>query len=155
MFQQAYSDEAMDCMKFFQWHRHFNPERMFLEDNERSGRPATCITLRNVEKIHQLLHEDCQRTSNDIANVVGLSYGSVQAFLTSGLNTQYVYVKFVSCLLTTEQKEHLVEICQDLHQPTADDSSFILRIISGERSWGCGYDPEMKQQSQWKSLSSA
>jgi len=33
-----------------------------------------------------------------------------------------------------------------------DDSSFMSRIITGDKSWVFGYDPETKQQSsQWKS----
>lgn len=39
-----------------------------------------------MEKINQLTNEDHQRTINDIGDVVGLSYISMQAILMSELN---------------------------------------------------------------------
>jgi len=55
-------------------------------------------------------------------------------------------------LLTPEQKEHRVAICQELHQRALDDPSFMSRVVTGDKSWVYGYDPKTKQQSsQWKS----
>lgn len=60
----------------------------------------------------------------DIADVVSLSYGPVQAILTSGL--KLVSLPF---LVATEQKEHCIEVCQGglCHHANADDDdpSFI------------------------------
>jgi histone-lysine N-methyltransferase SETMAR len=92
---------------------------------------------------------------NDIADIVGVSYGSVQTILTSELNMQRVAAKFVPRLLTPEQKEHRVAVCQDLRERAADNPSLMFRIITGDESWVYGYDPETEQQlSQWKSPSS-
>eukprot|EP00106_Octopus_bimaculoides_P001199 XP_014768641.1 PREDICTED: uncharacterized protein LOC106868045 [Octopus bimaculoides] len=91
---------------------------------------------------------------NDIADVVGLLNGLVQAILMFELNMLLVSTKFVPHLLTTEQKEHRVDVCQDLRQRAADDSSFMSRIITGDECWVYMYDPETKQHpSQWKSPS--
>jgi histone-lysine N-methyltransferase SETMAR len=65
-----------------------------------------------------------------------------------------VAAKSVPRLLTPEQKEHRVAVCQDLHERAADNPSFMSRIITGDESWVYGYDPETKRQSQWKSPSS-
>jgi histone-lysine N-methyltransferase SETMAR len=128
---------------------------MSLEDDERSGRPSTTITPENVEQIQELVHADHQRTINDTADIVGVSYGSVQTILTSELNMRCVAAKFVPRLLTPEQKEHRVTVCQDLCERAADNPSFMSRIITGDESWVYGYDPETKRQSsQWKSPSS-
>jgi histone-lysine N-methyltransferase SETMAR len=63
-----------------------------------------------------------------------------------------VAAKFVPRLLTPEQKEHRVAVCQDLRERATDNPSFTSRIITGDESWVYGYDPETKQQSlQWKS----
>jgi len=63
-----------------------------------------------------------------------------------------VAAKFVPRLLTPEQKEHRVAICQELRQRAVDDPSFMSRVITGDESWVYGYNPETKQQSsQWKS----
>jgi len=64
----------------------------------------------------------------------------------------HVAGKFVPRLLTPEQKEHRVAICQELRQCALDDPSLTSRVITGDESWVYGYDPKTKQQSsQWKS----
>jgi histone-lysine N-methyltransferase SETMAR len=152
MLRQPYGDEAMSRMQCFEWHRCFKGGRTSLEDEEGSGRPSMSITPENVERIRELVHADRRRTINGIADIVGVSYGSVQTILTSELNTWRVSAKFVPRLLTPEQKEHHVAVCQDLRERAADNPSFMSRIITGDKSWVCGYDPETKRQSsQWKS----
>jgi hypothetical protein len=63
-----------------------------------------------------------------------------------------VAAKFVPRLLTPEQKEHRVAICHELRQLAMDDPFFMSRVITGDETWFCGYDPETKRRSsQWKS----
>ncbi|XP_029646095.1 uncharacterized protein LOC115219930 [Octopus sinensis] len=62
------------------------------------------------------------------------------------VNIRHIFAKFAPYLLTTEQKEHRIEVCQDFHQCAADDPPFMSRIITGDESWVHGYDPEVKQQ---------
>ncbi|XP_014778129.1 uncharacterized protein LOC106874790 [Octopus bimaculoides] len=99
-----------------------------------------------MEKTHQLFHEDHWRTNNNIADVVGLLYGSMQAIVTSELNTWHISAKFVSRLQTTELKEYPAGVYQDLRQCAADNPSFTSRIITSDKNWVYRYDPEMKQQ---------
>ncbi|XP_014767722.1 protein GVQW3-like [Octopus bimaculoides] len=145
MFRQAYGNDAVDRMQCFEWHGRFKSERMYLEDDMRSKRSATSATP--GERIHQLVHGDRRMTINDIADVVALLDGFVQAILTSVLNMQRVSAKFVRRLLTTESKEHRIEVCQDLRQRAADDLSFMSKILTCYESWVYGYDPGTKQQS--------
>jgi histone-lysine N-methyltransferase SETMAR len=155
MLQQVYSDEAMSRTQTFEWHRHFKGGRMSLEDDEQSGRPSTSIILKYVEQIRELVHEDRRRMINDIADIVGVSYGSVQTILTLELNMRHVTAKFVPRLLTPEQKEHCVTMCQGLRECAMDNPFFTSRIITGDESWVYGYNPDTKRQlSQWKSPSS-
>ena len=136
MKRRAYGNEAMSRARCF----------------ERSGRPSMSSTPKNVETIRRLVHEDRRRTIKDIAAIVNVSHGTVQTFLTCDLNMYRVAAKFVPRLLTPEQKEHLVTICQELRQRALDDPSFMSSVITGDESWVYGYDPEIKQQpSQWKS----
>jgi hypothetical protein len=100
MLRQAYGDEAMSRTQCFKWHRRFKGGRTSLEDDERSGRPSTSIIPENVERIRELVHADSRRTINDIADIVGVSYGSVQTILTSELNMRHVAANFVPRLLT-------------------------------------------------------
>jgi hypothetical protein len=57
-----------------------------------------------------------------------------------------------SRLLTSDQKQWRVNLCLELWEKANEDPTFISRIITGDKSWNYGYDPETKQQSsQWKS----
>ena len=60
----------------FEWHARFKRGRTSLEDNERSGRPSTSSTPKNVETIKWLVHKDRWRTIKDIAAIVNVSYGT-------------------------------------------------------------------------------
>ena len=117
---------------FFEWYSRFKKGRISLEDDERSGRPSTSSTPKNVETIWRLVHENRQRTFKDIATIVNVSYGTVQTILTCDLNMHRVAAKFVPRLLTPEQKEHPVAICEELRQRAVDDPSFMSRVITGD-----------------------
>jgi hypothetical protein len=51
---------------------------------------------------------------NDIADIFDVLYGLVQTILTSEFNMRRVAAKFIPRLLTLEQKEHRIAVCQDL-----------------------------------------
>jgi hypothetical protein len=58
-------------------------------------------------------------------------------------------------ILTADQKQQCLNICEELDQITCDDATFLSRVITGDYSWIYGYDPETKHQSsQWKSSNS-
>jgi histone-lysine N-methyltransferase SETMAR len=135
----------MSRTQCFKWQRRFKGGRTSLEDDERSGRPSTSITTKNVERIWELVHADRWRTINDIADIVGVSYRSVQTILMLELNMWRVAAKFVPRLMTPEQKEHRITVCQDLRERSADNPSFMTRIITGDESWVYRYDPETKR----------
>jgi histone-lysine N-methyltransferase SETMAR len=144
MIQRAYINRAMSRARCFEWHARFKRGRTSLEDDKRSGQPSTSSTPKNVETIRRFVHEDCRRTINDIATIVNVSNGTVQTVLTCDLNMHRIAAKFVPRLLTPEQKEHFVTICQELRQRAMDDSSFMSRVITGDESWVYGYYPKTK-----------
>jgi hypothetical protein len=54
--------------------------------------------------------------------------------------------------LTNDQKQQCLNVCLELREKANKDPTFISKIITGDKSWIYGYDPETKQQSsQWKS----
>ena len=61
-----------------------------------------------------------------------------------------VSAKFLSRLLTDEQKENHVEIGQELLANANGNEKFVKNIITGDETWVYGYDVETKMQSsQW------
>jgi len=77
MLRRAYRNEAMSHARCFEWHACFKRGRTSLEDDERSGRPSTSSTPKNVETILRFVHEDRRKTIKDIATIVNVSYGTV------------------------------------------------------------------------------
>jgi transposase len=77
MIRRAYRNEAINRARCLEWHAPFKRGRTSLEDDERSGRPSTSSTPKNVETIQWLVHEDRRRTIKDIATIVNVSYGTV------------------------------------------------------------------------------
>lgn len=58
-------------------------------------------------------------------------------------------------LLSRDQKNHRVEVCQSLKERTQNDPGFIKNVITGDETWVYDYDIETKRQSsQWKSVTS-
>ena len=63
-----------------------------------------------------------------------------------------IAAKFVPRVLTQDQKDIRVAICQELKETVINDPTLLLNIITGDESIVYAYDPEIKlQSSQWKS----
>ncbi|XP_008294029.1 histone-lysine N-methyltransferase SETMAR-like isoform X2 [Stegastes partitus] len=145
--QKAYGKEAMSRSRCFVWHSRFKMGRTSLDDDDRPGRPSTSTTPENVQEIEEIVRQDRRLTIKEIAHMVNMSFGTVQAILTSNLNLHRVAAKFVPRLLTPEQKQQRVKVCDDLRQQAQDDPTFMSRIITGEEIWVYDYHTETKQQS--------
>jgi len=64
-------------------------------------------------------------------------------------------VKFVPRLLTQNQKNTRLTLCQELKNQIESDTNFLSKAIMGDESWCYWYDPETKQaSSQWKTPTS-
>jgi hypothetical protein len=88
----------------------------------------------------------------EISAEVGISHSTCQAILTVDLNVRRVYEKFVSRVLTIEQKEPRLSVVTNLLQEAERDQNLMQDIITGDRTWVYGYDLETKRQStQWES----
>ena len=65
-----------------------------------------------------------------------------------------VTAKFVPRLLMVEQKDDRVSISVDLHDQAQNDPNFMSSVITGDKCWVYGYEPETKQMSsQWNTSS--
>jgi transposase len=63
-----------------------------------------------------------------------------------------IAAKFVLRVLTQDQKDSRVAICQELKETVKNDPTLLLNIITGDESIVYAYDPETKlQSSRWKS----
>ena len=128
---------------------------MSVDDHVRSGRPLSSRNDENNQKIHQKINEDRRFRIDEISEMTGVSWSSCQRILTEDLQMRRVAAKFVPRLLTQDQKNIRLNLCQDLKNQTESDPNFLTKVITGDESWCYGYDPETKQgSSQWKIPSS-
>ena len=114
MLQKAFKEEALSRTQVFEWFARFKRGEMIVEDHPHSGRPSTSRSDEHVKKIRQKIKEDRRYTIDEISEALGVSWSSCQRILTVDLNMRRVAAKFVSRLLTQEQKNTHLTLCQDL-----------------------------------------
>jgi hypothetical protein len=155
MIRQAFGEESMSVHRVFEWHARFRAGRTSIDNDQHTGRAINCTMPNTVARLQKLVHEDRRRTIQDLADEIGIGYGTCQWILTAELGMHRVAAKFVSRILTADQKQQRVNVCEEFRQITSNDATFLSRVITGEESWIYGYDPETKQQSShWKSPNS-
>ena len=101
----------------------------------------------HIDEINTLVQANRRLTVRELAEKCGISVGSCHRILTEELKMHRVAVKFVPRLMTSDQQAHLVQVCQDLLDHSENDKEFMSKIITGDESWGYGYDVETKVQS--------
>ena len=90
MIRGVYGNETTSCARCYEWHAWLKNGRTSLDDDKRSGRSSTRSTSENTETNRLLVHEDRRRSINDIAPIVDVSYGTVQAILMSDIAAKFV-----------------------------------------------------------------
>ena len=151
MLNVAFGECSMNKSSVYKWYKRFQEGREDTEDDERPGRPSTSTTDDNVETMKKMIMENRRITIREVADEVGISFGSCQAIFTDVLGMKRVAAKFVPKLLNFDQKQHRMNIAQELLNEVNDDPELIKRVITGDETWVYGYDIETKvQSSQWK-----
>jgi len=121
-----------------------------MDEDPRSGRPSTSTDDVHIDAVRDLILQNRCLTIREIAEDVGISFGSCQAILTENLNMHRVAAKFVPRVLTEDQKANCVNISQELLDRVSVDEIFLKTIVTGDETWVYGYDVETKaQSSQW------
>ena len=122
-----------------------------VESNEYSRRPSICHNDVIIKEVMTLIMTNHYLTVQEIGDELGISKDSAHVILMQDLGMCRVSVKFVPRLLSEEQKQVCLDIVQDLLQTTNDNPKYLNTVITGNKSWVYGYDPEIKAQSlQWK-----
>jgi len=152
MLKQAFGDLCMSCSRTFEWFGRFKNGRTSIANDDQSGWPSMATTPTKVEQVRAAVNQDRCRTIHDLCAEVGIGYGSCQRILTEQLNMHRIAVKFLPRVLTQDQKESRVAICQELKETVIIDPTLLLNVTTGDESIVYAYDPETKlQSSQLKS----
>jgi hypothetical protein len=76
MLKEAFDDNALGQTQTYEWFKPFKNGRISVDNEDRFGRPSTVTTTENVTKVREAFLEDRRRTTHDVCNIVGLSYGT-------------------------------------------------------------------------------
>jgi hypothetical protein len=101
MIKQAFGEESMNYTQVFEWHAQFKTGWTSIEDNQHT-----------VAKLTQLFREDQCQTIQDVADGMGIGYGSFQRILTTELGMHHVTAKFLPRILTADQKQQCISVCK-------------------------------------------
>ena len=90
-------------------------------------------------------------TIRELADDVGISFGSCQAIFTDVLRTKRMTAKIVPKLLNFEQKQRHMDNAQEMLATFNDYTDLLRKVMTGDETWVYGCDIETKaQSSQWK-----
>lgn len=78
MLTNTYDESIMSKTRVYEWYKRFQGGREDVddEDDERPGRPNTSTIDENVEKVKAMVMNDRRITIGEVADVVGISFGS-------------------------------------------------------------------------------
>ena len=90
MLKTAYGDAALSKTRVYEWFSHFKNGEMSIKDQLRPGRPATSRSDKNVDKNNALIREDRRRTIDQLCEMSGISWSSIQRILSEDLHMRRV-----------------------------------------------------------------
>jgi len=150
--QETLGTSAPSYAMIKKWVAEFKRGRESIEDDPRTGRPATSTSQENVNKICDMIMEDRRLNIREIAETVGISYERTQNIIVNDLGFSKVSARWVPKLLSVEHKRTRLTLsreCLDMYQ--AEPVKFLDRFVTMDETWVHHHTPESKQQSkQWK-----
>ncbi|UYV75701.1 hypothetical protein LAZ67_13001055, partial [Cordylochernes scorpioides] len=129
----------------------FSEGREDVNDEERAGRPSTSTTDEKINEVEKMILANRRITVREFAEDLNISISSCHLIFINDLGMRRVAAKFVPKLLNCDQKQHRMNIANEMLDSVRDDPNLLQRVITGDEAWVYGYDVETKaQSSQWK-----
>ncbi|UYV70805.1 hypothetical protein LAZ67_8000693, partial [Cordylochernes scorpioides] len=151
MLTVAYGVATLDRSNVYRWYKMFSEGREDVNDEERAGRPSTSTTDEKINEVEKMILANRRITVREVAEDLNIAIGSCHSIFINDLGMRRVATKFVPKLLNCDQKQHRMNIANEMLDSVRDDPNLLQRVITGDEAWVYGYDVETKaQSSQWK-----
>ena len=98
----------------------FSEGREDVNDEERAGRPSTSATDENIDEVKKIVLVN-RRTVIKVVEDLNISIGLCHSIITNDLHMTRVAAKFVPKLLNFDQKQHRINIAQEMLDSVRDD----------------------------------
>ncbi|UYV60447.1 hypothetical protein LAZ67_1001174 [Cordylochernes scorpioides] len=116
-----------------------------------AGRPSTSTTDEKINEVEKMILANRRITVRKVAEDLNISIGSCHSIFINDLGMRRVAAKFIPKLLNCDQKQHRMNIANEMLDSVRDDPNLLQRVITGDEAWVYGYDVKTKaQSSQWK-----
>jgi histone-lysine N-methyltransferase SETMAR len=146
---KVYGINALSYPTILRWVKRFTEGRESLENDPRSGRPATSITIREIDAVKKIIEIDARYTVDDISAFTGINSSTVFKILKEKLLLKKVCARWVPHILTDEQKRNRVEICQKLLKTYGKFNQRRLdEVVTGDETWIYFFEPDVKKNNK-------
>ncbi|UYV78693.1 hypothetical protein LAZ67_16002432 [Cordylochernes scorpioides] len=147
MLTVAYGETTLDRSNVYRWYKMFSEGRENVNDEERAGRPSTSTTEEKINEVEKMILANRRITVREVAEELNISIGSCHSIFINDLGMRRVAAKFVTKLLNCDQKQHRMNIANEMLDSVRDDPNLLQRVITGDEAWVYDYDVETKAQS--------
>ncbi|UYV63247.1 hypothetical protein LAZ67_2003545 [Cordylochernes scorpioides] len=112
----------------------FSEGREDVNDEERAGRPSTSTTDEKINEVEKMILGNRRITVREVAEDLNISIGSCHSIFINDLGMRRVAAKFVQKLLNCDQKQHRMNIANEMLDSVRDDPNLLQRVITGDEA---------------------
>lgn len=124
------------------WVERFHGGWRDVKDLSRSGRPSTSLTVDIIAIVEKLVIEDPHATVEELADMSGVSAGSVHTILHEHLRMRKISSRWVPHMLSSAQKAERKEVAQSLLNKMHRWGEIGLKtIVTGDESYMYYHNP--------------
>ncbi|UYV80511.1 hypothetical protein LAZ67_19000393 [Cordylochernes scorpioides] len=134
MLTVAYGEATLDRSNVYRWYKMFSEGRKDVNDKERAGRPSTSTTDEKINEVEKMILANRRITVREVAEDLNISIGSCHSIFINDLGMRRVAAKFVPKLLNCDQKQHRMNIANEMLDSVRDDLNLLQRVITGDEA---------------------
>lgn len=145
----AHGDHAVSKMTVNRWVNEFKAGRTDVSDLPRSGRPAIRDSSSLMDRILDLIDEDCRQSVREMADRLDCPKSTVYECLQK-MNHVKLSARWVPRLLTEDMKLDRKQTCLNnlkLVEQHGGWETFRELVVTGDETWVPYFDPPTKQES--------
>ncbi|UYV64676.1 hypothetical protein LAZ67_3001635 [Cordylochernes scorpioides] len=114
MLTVAYLEATLDRSNAYRWYKLFSEGQEDVNDEERAGRPSTSTTDEKINEVEKMILAIRRIIVREVAEDLNISIGSCPSIFINDLGMRLVAAKFVPKLLNCDQKQHRMNIANEM-----------------------------------------